>query len=113
MLMFSLSAFNRRCPVPTYGTEHAFRCAPFDLRISRLLRPNESVRVATGGHEKSDDLPTIVDPIDCGRADALGIIDRRKVSVVKDETVGETRSIRSEEHTSELQSHLNLVCRLL
>src|SRR5260370_32656603 len=24
-----------------------------------------------------------------------------------------TRSIRSEEHTSELQSHLNLVCRLL
>src|SRR5260370_18681821 len=24
-----------------------------------------------------------------------------------------TRSLRSEEHTSELQSHLNLVCRLL
>src|SRR6266478_8772190 len=93
MLMFSLSAFNRRCPVPTYGTEHAFRCGPFDLRISRLLRPNESVRVATGGHEKSDDLPTVVDPIDCGRADALGIIDRRKLSLVKDETVGETRRI--------------------
>src|SRR5260370_22526232 len=93
MLLFSLSGFNRRFPDPTYGIVHAFRCAPFDLRISRLLRPNESVRVATGGHEKSDDLPTIVDPIDCGRADALGIIDRRKVSVVKDETVGETRSI--------------------
>src|SRR5260370_33801039 len=26
---------------------------------------------------------------------------------------GRTRSSRSEEHTSELQSHLNLVCRLL
>src|SRR5260370_38999423 len=26
---------------------------------------------------------------------------------------GDRRSIRSEEHTSELQSHLNLVCRLL
>src|SRR6266478_4496102 len=93
MLMFSLSAFNRRCPVPTYGTEHAFRCGPFDLRISRLLRPDESVRVSTGGHVKSDDLSTVIDPIDCGRADAIGIIDRRKPSVVKDETVGETRRI--------------------
>src|SRR5260370_28677012 len=26
---------------------------------------------------------------------------------------GATRKVRSEEHTSELQSHLNLVCRLL
>src|SRR5258708_13625014 len=93
MLMFSLSAFNRRCPVPTYGTEHAFRCAPFDLRISRLLRPNESVRVATGGHVKSDDLPTIVDPIACGRPAPLGFLDRRILPVVKDETLGETRSI--------------------
>src|SRR6266478_2596089 len=94
MLMFSLSAFNRRCPVPTYGTEHAFRCAPFDLRTSRLLRPDESVRVSTGRHVKSDDLSTVVDPIDCGRADALRIIDRRILSVFKDETVGETRRIR-------------------
>src|SRR5690242_20980308 len=27
--------------------------------------------------------------------------------------VRETRAVRSEEHTSELQSHVNLVCRLL
>src|SRR5260370_6450042 len=27
--------------------------------------------------------------------------------------VGDMRHVRSEEHTSELQSHLNLVCRLL
>src|SRR5260370_9643036 len=27
--------------------------------------------------------------------------------------VGTERTVRSEEHTSELQSHLNLVCRLL
>ncbi len=78
----------RRCPVPPHGTEHAFRCAPFDLRISRSLRPNESVRVSTGGHEKSDDLSTVVDPVDCGRANAFGVIDRREASVVKDETVG-------------------------
>src|SRR5260370_41941260 len=29
------------------------------------------------------------------------------------ESCGLRRSVRSEEHTSELQSHLNLVCRLL
>src|SRR5260370_14191984 len=36
--------------------------------------------------------------------------------VIEDGTVGwilSRRNIRSEEHTSELQSHLNLVCRLL
>src|SRR5713226_3151524 len=82
-----------RCAVPTSGTGHAFRCAPFDLRMSRLLRPDESIRVSTGGHVKSDDLSTVVDPIDCGRADALGIIDRRILSFLKDETVGEARRI--------------------
>src|SRR5260370_14065201 len=29
------------------------------------------------------------------------------------QTIPTTRAVRSEEHTSELQSHLNLVCRLL
>jgi hypothetical protein len=38
-------------------------------------------------------LSTVVDPIDCGRADAIRIIDRRKLSIVKGETVGETRRI--------------------
>src|SRR5260370_23364143 len=44
---------------------------------------------------------------------------RRKILVIRQATVfwGCCRSIssvnRSEEHTSELQSHLNLVCRLL
>jgi hypothetical protein len=61
--------------------------------MSRLLSPYESIRVSTGGHEKSDGLSTVVDAIDCGRADALGIIDRLKVSVLKDEAVGETRPI--------------------
>src|SRR5260370_32394847 len=40
------------------------------------------------------------DQIDGDLADAVGRIDRELVE-------------RSEEHTSELQSHLNLVCRLL
>jgi hypothetical protein len=61
--------------------------------MSRLLSPYESIRVPTGVYVKSDDLSTVVDAIDCGRANALGIIERRKVSLVKDETVGETRPI--------------------
>jgi hypothetical protein len=61
--------------------------------MSRLPRPYESIRVPTGVHVKSNDLSTIVDPIDCGRADAVGIIDRRKVSVIESETVGETRRV--------------------
>ena len=59
----------------------------------RLLRSYKSIRVPTGGHVKSDDLSTVVDPIDCGRADALGVINRREVSVVEDEAVGKARRI--------------------
>src|SRR5260370_5123336 len=61
--------------------------------MSPLPGPAEPIRVSAGGHVKSDDLSTVVDPIDCGRADALGIIDRRILSFLKDETVGETRRI--------------------
>src|SRR5260370_27805662 len=35
------------------------------------------------------------------------------VAQLVDDAGGEPRTHRSEEHTSELQSHLNLVCRLL
>jgi hypothetical protein len=78
------------CPVPSYGTGHAFRYPPFDPRMSQLPGPNESIRVSIGGHLKSDDLFTVVYPIDCGRADALGIVDRRILSDLEEETVGET-----------------------
>src|SRR5260370_42261155 len=82
-----------RCPVPTYGNEHAFFCAAFDLRISRLPRPYEPIRVPAGVHVKSDDLSAVVDPIDYGRANALMIIDRCKASVVEGETMHETRRV--------------------
>src|SRR5260370_32507335 len=39
--------------------------------------------------------------------------DRQSELVDLIESIPPSRSIRSEEHTSELQSHLNLVCRLL
>src|SRR5260370_17047966 len=43
---------------------------------------------------------------DCGRVEAAGEKDPERDIACK-------RGSRSEEHTSELQSHLNLVCRLL
>src|SRR5260370_2260902 len=44
--------------------------------------------------------------------DEVGMDDQTEVVAVLDEVAG-TLDGRSEEHTSELQSHLNLVCRLL
>src|SRR5260370_14809947 len=52
------------------------------------------------------------DETDFGRhAEAYGSADRSQAPVHVD--MGHGRRLRSEEHTSELQSHLNLVCRLL
>src|SRR5207237_4434461 len=42
-----------------------------------------------------------------------GITQNRPVRVTSKPAKGEGSGHRSEEHTSELQSHLNLVCRLL
>src|SRR5258706_9598450 len=47
------------------------------------------------------------------RARALGLIVRRKRETEGEMSVAETPRERSEEHTSELQSLTNLVCRLL
>src|SRR5438034_7941274 len=47
------------------------------------------------------------DIIPCG-----GRLDRKAISAIRDLRVGPVR-VRSEEHTSELQSHSDLVCRLL
>src|SRR5260370_8708921 len=52
-------------------------------------------------------VPAVRDDPDTGRPDGLSQPSREPLRPVHD------RSRRSEEHTSELQSHLNLVCRLL
>src|SRR2546422_7134755 len=41
------------------------------------------------------------------------VVDRGDVSHPQDQNLGPHRDARSEEHTSELQSRLHLVCRLL
>src|SRR4051812_49963150 len=43
--------------------------------------------------------------------DDKGIVNRALIA--PDQTLEVHRQVRSEEHTSELQSHVNLVCRLL
>src|SRR5712664_3138406 len=54
----------------------------------------KSIRVPGAVHEKSDKLSTVVDAVDCGRADAFRIIDRLEESIVEDESVSEPRSVR-------------------
>src|SRR5207237_5165694 len=56
--------------------------------------------------------------VDLFFADWVGRFDFAQVEWLEQEVFpdpprGEKRVVRSEEHTSELQSHLNLVCRLL
>src|SRR5690606_39718312 len=51
----------------------------------------------------------------CGEVDNEGVLARRHVEVrrLQVETGESSKRLRSEEHTSELQSRENLVCRLL
>src|SRR5260370_22241034 len=53
----------------------------------------KSIRVPGGVHEKSDNFSTVVDAVDCGGADPLRIVDRLQVSIVEDESVGESCSV--------------------
>src|SRR2546427_7724327 len=58
-------------------------------------------------------------PISAGRGDERGLsleektVQRKRASAVREAFVGSLGQSRSEEHTSELQSQSNLVCRLL
>src|SRR5256884_2252987 len=49
----------------------------------------------------------------CGMLPAMVISLDRPMSVIQRDSTGVSPAIRSEEHTSELQSRLHLVCRLL
>src|SRR5260370_25113101 len=48
----------------------------------------------------------------CATAPPLSVV-RDFLSMASRSAVAHEETVRSEEHTSELQSHLNLVCRLL
>src|SRR5258707_13123659 len=53
----------------------------------------KSIRVPGGVHEKSDNFSTVVDAVDYGGGDPLRIIDRLDVSIIEDESVGESGSV--------------------
>src|SRR4051812_49565217 len=52
-------------------------------------------------------------PLNAGSTSAPGVVRLQAASVSTTAIVTKSFFIRSEEHTSELQSHVNLVCRLL
>src|SRR6266481_2070125 len=54
----------------------------------------KSIRVPSGVHEKSHNFSTVVDAVDCGGADPFRIIDRLEVSIIEDESVSESGSVR-------------------
>src|SRR2546430_13103845 len=72
-------------------------------------------RAWDGGHLRSAVAPTGARRRTCalGPYTALGRHPRPRVQPRRSERSGSHRRLRSEEHTSELQSQSNLVCRLL
>src|SRR5207237_8475286 len=81
-------------------------------RSSDLAQEPPYCSTVEGGHGAVNELPTTVSPTEeeVIRPNS-GIVD----AIVSERiaNLGRTSEPRSEEHTSELQSHLNLVCRLL
>src|SRR5260370_28737534 len=77
------------------------------VRIEVAADPAPAVEVHRHGQRFAGFLPerTVVARLDAAR--------KGKVARFLDRDGGRREGERSEEHTSELQSHLNLVCRLL
>src|SRR5260370_18085986 len=76
--------------------------------------------LADAGHEVVgvDVNPVKVDMMESGRAPVLEprleeLVEKGRRACRLRATTSAFSAVRSEEHTSELQSHLNLVCRLL
>src|SRR5438034_6480597 len=98
---------SRTPPISTlfpYTTLFRSVCAP--LRICMLeLQPGEKLN---GEPQIGDSLRWQITPASYGTG-----VDGTPVIVVKPTASGLDTNLRSEEHTSELQSHSDLVCRLL
>src|SRR5260370_30155770 len=86
----------------TYDTDHG----PFVLQGIPALDLSVDMAHYMEIHHKSSDTLDKVDVLDFKGGEAIVAV--TAYAIAQSET-----TIRSEEHTSELQSHLNLVCRLL
>src|SRR5690242_21279407 len=63
--------------------------------------------------ETEDDLQTLCDFLVAARMDVTGVFGYSDEDGTEAAGFSDDVKLRSEEHTSELQSHVNLVCRLL
>src|SRR3712207_7102828 len=85
---------------------------PYTTRVRSMpdkLFQNLSVRLDAIGQRIADDLHhALVHLVDGGR-----VLDAAASQALKVEELGLDEGVRSEEHTSELQSRQYLVCRLL
>src|SRR3712207_8022016 len=76
-----------------------------------LFRSN--VLLATGVKDRGTDLPDVYEAVQKGLIRICPICDGYEVSDQAVGVIGRGDKVRSEEHTSELQSRQYLVCRLL
>src|SRR5438477_6658775 len=88
-------------------------------KILETLKSELSQEIDRTVHTMQDEATVFADPNDRASQEsdmALELRNRdreRKLIKKIDETIARIDANRSEEHTSELQSHVNLVCRLL
>src|SRR5262249_56590660 len=103
----------------------SLHCSPFLLCLFlRLRRPPRSTlfpytTLFRSGRERGDDEVALLADVRCDRVRPLGeaalpvVVWRALEEVVAPDNELKLDDFRSEEHTSELQSLTNLVCRLL
>src|SRR5256886_3663807 len=103
---------NQLVKVPGTPLADAPDMDPFDfvrtVAVARLLMPRAHVRLSAGRERMSDELQAL-----CFLAGANSIFYGEKLLTTGNPDIERDRRLRSEEHTSELQSQSNLVCRLL
>src|SRR5438034_8071418 len=83
------------------ASSNSARRAGFLPIVSTALSPSPSPRITRRGNAS------------CKVENVLATTDGSRVSTLVTPVPSTSRDVRSEEHTSELQSHSDLVCRLL
>src|SRR5690554_7580998 len=94
--------------------DHAIGLGIGDLRRFRSLLQTGIVRRGiTQGHRDLAAEPVLIDVVEGATDQGAELVDRRTEIARTEQLVVQPAGLRSEEHTSELQSRPHLVCRLL
>src|SRR5260370_19276427 len=94
---------------PSVNLIHVVRCFVTDFYAKVVVEPDTVQRLALATHELLENAHKYSNDGDV----ALFVECDIESGAVSARTMNRASTARSEEHTSELQSHLNLVCRLL